>query len=99
MVYKVPASKKSIGQNMFEFELPDGTVHQIPKAKYLSAGEIEQLAQSSDDLKITDILDLLGQTEASAAAVRQLDIEQLMGLMTAWQQDSGLSMGEFSAST
>lgn len=99
MVYKVPESKKSIGQNMFEFELPDGAVYAIPKAKYLSAGEIEQLAMSPDDLKITDILDLLGQTEAASAAVRLLDIEQLMGLMTAWQEDSGLTMGESSAST
>ena len=99
MPYKVPDSKKSIGQNMFEFELPDGSVHSIPKAKYLTAGEIEMVAKAKSDLTITDILELLGRSETAAAAVRSLDIEQLMGLMTAWQEDSGLSLGESSAST
>lgn len=99
MVYKVPESKKSIGQNMFEFELPDGMLVSIPKAKYLTAGEIESLAENKGELKVTDILDLLGQTVEAQAAVRQLDIEQLMGLMKAWQEDSGIELGESSAST
>jgi hypothetical protein len=94
VVYKVPESKKSIGQNQFEFELPDGMVVAIPKAKFLTAGQIEQLATSKEDLKVTDILDLLGQTDDAKAAVRQLDIEQLMGLMQAWQEDSGIALGE-----
>lgn len=109
MVYRIPESKKSIGQNQFEFELPasiceelklaEGSTYAIPKAKFLSAGQIEQLAQNPRELKLTEILDLLGRTDEAAAAIRRLDTEQLMGLMEAWTADSGFDLGESSAST
>ena len=101
MVYHVPESKKSIGQNLFEFDLPagtpgvpDGTVYALPKAKYLEVGVIEKLAENPKDLTITDLLDVLGRSDEVAQAIRKLDIEQLMDLMKAWQEDSGLSLGE-----
>lgn len=109
MVYRIPESKKSIGQNLFEFELPpsvcaeldlaEGSTYSIPKAKFLTAGQIEQLAENPQELKLTEILDLLGRTDEAAGAIRRLDTEQLMGLMQAWTADSGFDLGESSAST
>lgn len=99
MAFKVPESKRSIKQNRFEFELPDGTEVSIPKAKYLTIGQIETLTNKSgaSDVKLTDLLDLFDEPEA-AIAVRSLDSDQLTALMSAWQDDSGLTLGESSAS-
>jgi len=97
MTFKVPESKRSIAQNRFEFELPDGATYSIPKAKYLTTGQVEKLSTVGGDLTLTDLLDLFDETEA-ATAVRQLDVEQLQALMAAWQADSGLTVGESSAS-
>lgn len=100
MSFKVPESKRSIGQNLFTFEVPgDATEYTIPKAKYMTVGQVELLAGSPGDIKITDVLSVLGQNEPAAAAVRTLDVEQMQALMTAWQEDSGLVLGESSASS
>ena len=98
MTFQVPESKRSIGQNRFHFNLPDGTAVSMPKAKYLTMGQIEHLSQNTGDIQLTDLLDLFDEPEA-AVAVRTLDHEQLQALMEAWQADSGLTMGESSAST
>ncbi|WNT44408.1 tail assembly chaperone [Microbacterium phage Nicky22] len=93
MAYEVPASKRSIRQNQFEFKVPgDRKVYRIPKAKYLTMGQIEALQAKKDEVLLTDILEMLGQGEARDA-VRSLDQEQLMDLMEAWQSDSGISVG------
>ena len=98
MTYHVPESKRSIAQNQFIFDVPgDETIYSIPKAKYLPIGTIEHLSTNSGQISITDILDLIGDTAARDAA-RTLDQEQLQALMSAWQEDSGLTMGESSAS-
>jgi len=99
MAFEVPASKRSIKQNQFQFKVPgDRKTYSIPKAKYLSVGQVETLSLKGEEVAITDILEILGQGEAREA-VRALDQEQLMALMEAWQEDSGLSVGESSAST
>lgn len=100
MAYEVPASKRSIKQNQFQFKVPgDRKTYSIPKAKYLTVGQVEQLSSLGEkELAITDILELLGQGEAREA-VRTLDTEQLMALMQAWQEDSQVQLGESSAST
>ncbi|WNO28729.1 tail assembly chaperone [Microbacterium phage FlameThrower] len=93
MTFKVPESKRSIRQNQFEFQVPgDRKTYRIPKAKYLSIGQVEALASKGDEVQITDILEILGQGEAREA-VRTLDQEQLMALMEAWQDDSGITVG------
>jgi hypothetical protein len=100
MPFEVPASKRSIKQNRFTFKVPgDRKVYSIPKVKYLTMGQIETLAAKGDtQLDITTILDLVGEGDAREA-VRTLDHEQLQALMEAWQQDSGLELGESSASS
>lgn len=99
MTFEVPASKRSIKQNQFQFKVPgDRKTYSIPKAQYLSIGQVAELSQKGGDVQITDLLDILGQGDAHAA-VRTLDQEQLVALMEAWQADSGLTTGESSAST
>jgi hypothetical protein len=99
MTFQIPESKRSIGQNRFHAALPDGTEFSIPKAKYLTMGQVEKLATAgTSQIDIVDILNLLGDEEQAATAIRQLDHEQLQALMEAWQADSGLSVGESSAS-
>lgn len=99
MTFQVPESKRSIRQNQFEFKVPgDRKTYRIPKAKYMTMGQVETLATKGENVQITDILEILGQGEAREA-VRTLDQEQLEALMEAWQEASGLSVGESSAST
>ncbi|QOP66606.1 tail assembly chaperone [Microbacterium phage Lahqtemish] len=93
MVYEVPASKRSIKQNQFQFKVPGNRkTYSIPKAKYMTVGQVEVLAAKSGEVQLTDILDILGQGEAREA-VSTLEQEQLMALLEAWQADSGLTMG------
>jgi len=99
MPYQVPASKRSIDQNKFEFTVPDDdTVYKVTAVKYLPLGSVEELQGNAGDITLTDILDLFGDADAQAA-VRTLDTEQLQALTEAWQQDSGVQMGESSASS
>lgn len=99
MPYQVPESKRSIDQNKFEFTVPgDDTVYAVPAVKYLPLGQVEKLQGSAKDITLTDILDLFGD-DAAKAAIRTLDTEQLQALTEAWQKDSGVQMGESSASS
>lgn len=100
MVFQVPASKRSIKQNQFEFKVPgDKRTYSIPKAKYLPMGVVERMS-SAEQVTLTDIIALFGDPESPAAvAVRTLDGEQITALTEAWQKDSGVQAGESSAST
>ena len=99
MPYQVPESKRSIDQNKFEFNVPgDDRTYKVPKVKYLPLGSMEKLQGQVADVTLTDILDLFDDEDAQAA-VRRLDTEQLQALTAAWQQDSGVDLGESSASS
>ena len=94
MAYKVPASKKSIKQNRFEFEF-DGKTHSIPLLKFLpvKAAELFEAEQP--------VAGLLAGADSDAArdAIRQMDSDQLDGLMKAWEEESGAEAGESPASS
>ncbi|AXH47307.1 tail assembly chaperone [Microbacterium phage Eden] len=98
MTFQVPESKRSIAQNRFHAELPDGTAFSLPKAKYMTMGQVEKLSGQATEVTLTDILDLFDGEEDASKAIRTLDHEQLQALMEAWQADSGLTVGESSAS-
>lgn len=101
VVYEVPESKRSVKQNQFLFKVPgDRKQYGIPKAKYLPVGVIEKMSLRQDELTLVDILALFeGGDKTASDAIRTLDGEQLMQLTSAWQEDSGISAGESSAST
>jgi hypothetical protein len=101
MVFAVPASKRSLKQNRYEFTVPgDKKKYSIPLVKFLPAGALESVSEQ-EDVSIFDILTFFDEaevTEGTAAAVRTLDQEQINALMADWQKESGVSVGESSAS-
>jgi hypothetical protein len=95
MVYQVPPSNASKDQNKFKFEV-DGVEHVIPKLKFLPVGTAEKLA----DPEVSESVKMLLPFPEGAVrdAVRTLDSEQFQGLVQAYRDDSGISVGESSAS-
>lgn len=93
-MYEVPESKKSVGQDKFDFKI-GGKAHQVTKAKYLTGGQLEDLT-SGDVSRIFDVFGPRGSKVGDA--VRSLDIEQIMDLVGAWVADSGLDSGKSKAS-
>ena len=94
MVYEVPASKASKGQDMFEFKIGSST-HKVKKARFLSAGQMEDLT-SGDVARVLDTFGKRGSVVGDA--VRSLDMDQIEALANAWTADSELSSGESPAS-
>jgi hypothetical protein len=95
MVYEVPASKASKGQDQFEFKIGDDAFR-IRRLKFLSIGQAEAL-EAPDSVSV--VLDLFGRAGTKQGdAVRSLDKEQFEALVEAWQADSGASLGESEAS-
>ncbi len=98
MVYTVPESKKSLKQNRFEFSI-DGARFELPKFKFLPIEKIEALDASETSGQFSTMLALFGQPDtAIGKALRTLDIEQFTDLFSAWQKDSGVTVGESEAS-
>lgn len=95
MVFQVPASKASIKQNRFEFQIPGSKkIFSVPLLKYL---------------KPSLALELEGSTEVGAAKAlfnEYLpdafhlfeDGDQLAAFLEAWKDASGIGVGESQAS-
>lgn len=96
MAYEVPAAKRSVKQNVFEFKV-GGKTFNVPKFAYLPVGVLEVVEGAGD--AIGPYLDIFGMKDTPAgAAVRSLDKDQLLGLIHAWQADSDVTVGESEAS-
>lgn len=94
MTYEVPASKASKGQDQFDFKI-GAKAYKIKKAKFLSAGALEDLTSGN----LTLMLDVFGKRGTPVGdAVRDLEIDQVKDLASAWTADSGLKPGESEAS-
>ena len=88
MVFKVPESKASIGQNTYEFEI-GGKVWTIKKFKFLSVGAAESM-QATGSLTV-----MLNELDREAAdELRKLNSEQFEALLNDWIEDSGIKPGE-----
>lgn len=97
MVYEVPAAKRSLKQNLFEFKV--GTkAFTVPKFEHLSVGVLEAV-ESAPANAIGPYLSVFGEKDSPVGkAIRTLDKDQLTALIEAWQSDSGVSVGESEAS-
>lgn len=90
-VYRLPASKKSLKQNQFEFQLvEDGPVLSMPKLKFIRpklAMEIEELPLQAAVLRLFEEFHpgLIDQFE---------DAVQFEEFTRAWALASGISLGE-----
>jgi hypothetical protein len=97
MVYEVPAAKRSLKQNLFEFKVGAKTFS-VPKFEHLSVGVLEAVESAPADA-IGPYLLVFGEADSPIGkAIRTLDKDQLTALIGAWQADSGVSVGESEAS-
>lgn len=97
MVYEVPAAKRSLKQNVFEFKVGAKT-YNVPKFEHLSVGVLESI-EAAPANAIGPFLSVFGEPDSpTGKAIRSLDKDQLVGLIHAWQADSGVTTGESSAS-
>ena len=93
MVYEVPAAKRSLKQNVFEFKV-GAKSFSVPKFEHLSVGVLEAV-ESAPENAIGPFLDIFGAKDSAVGkAVRGLDKEQITDLIKAWQADSGITVGE-----
>lgn len=101
MPFDVPASKKSIKQNRFEFTIPAADDpdarrnYSIPLLKFAPVAAAEAFEQ---DQPIKAILLALDNAKANDD-IRALDGDQFGALIEAWQEASGITAGESEAST
>lgn len=91
MVFAVPASKASRGQDKFEFSIP-GTEGKfaVKKMKFVQIGV---LAAVQDDGELA-LNFFSGATKKQSEAVRTLETEQFQALVEAWRDDSEVTAGE-----
>lgn len=97
MGYTVPDWKQSINQNKFDVTV-DGTTYQLPKAEYLSGEQVQVFASSGDrEGGVYDALDVVAP--GLGTALRAVPVKYVKEFMAEWQKDSGISLGESSASS
>lgn len=97
-MYQVPESKRSLAQNQFEFTTDGVNKFSIPKLKYLSIDFLETSAKQKHGIEFVNIVAELGN-KAAVVELRKLDAVQLADLNLAWQEASGVSVGESPASS
>jgi hypothetical protein len=96
MVFEVPKSQASIGQNRFEFSLPGSKKSfSIPLAKYIKPEIVVTLAETPD---VRGTRALLEHYAPGAWALFESN-DQLEAFGAAWREASGIGLGESSASS
>lgn len=94
MAFQVPKSKRHEAASRFEFELDEQT-HSIPLLKFMPVESAEAFEAGQN---VQAIL-LACETDAARRAVRSMDGEQFEAFMDAWQEASGVTVGESAASS
>lgn len=98
MVYVIPDHKKSVKQNVFQFEL-DGKTFEAPRFDMLPTSFLETLGEMEEKYVLKTMrLALAGDDEALATQLGDLPIGAIQGLIEAWQEDAGVTLGESKAS-
>ncbi|ALY08800.1 tail assembly chaperone [Arthrobacter phage Nancia] len=93
-VYRVPASKASLHQNQFRFQLPgEDHIRSIPKLKYLKP----KIAVQVEGMPVQQALQLLFSLYEPGLIDEFDDMEQLEGVIKAWADASGVSLGGIEA--
>ena len=125
MVFQVPASKASVKQNQFEFEIPVEVVdengktkkqkkkYSLPKMQYISSDLRERMQRASLPLKrAIDAGEQPSPEEQVESSIIQRELfekyapdlyqhvsdDQIQAIQAAWQEASGITLGESSPS-
>jgi len=98
MAFQVPPSKKSKGQDKFEFEI-DGAKFSVRRFGAFSLEE--HIFMRSDECGENEMLDLVFGKKGTKLgnAVRALEAEQYSALQDAWMEDSEVTPGESQGSS
>lgn len=98
MGYKLPDWKKSLDQNMFDFETDTGETFKLPKAEYLTGNQVQRFAQAdSIEGGVYTVLDEVAPGLGTALAA--VPVKYVKEFIAEWQKDAGISLGESSASS
>lgn len=90
-VFRVPASKASLEQNRFRFQLPDeDRIRSIPKLKFLKPS----LAVRIEDMPLQQAVIELFTVYEKDLLDRLDGIDQLESFVLAWAEASGIALGE-----
>ena len=114
MVFEVPASKASLKQNVFEFQVPgEKKARSLPLLKFTPIGYRDKLAKLARPIQEAqeagkdpdqEALRELGELQLemlerySPGLADVMDDEQMGALLRAWQEASRISVGESPAS-
>jgi len=95
MVFQVPAAKKSIGQNKFEFQIPgEDKTYAIPLIKYIKPSVVAEAQMLPAAAGVKRLLD-----EVAPGVFDKLEQgSQVDALFDAWSEESDIDLGESSAS-
>ena len=97
MGYKVPDWKKSLAQNKFDVEVGSKTFHLV-KVDYLTGAQTELLAKAGEfEGGMYALIDEL--CPGLGTAFRGVPTRFFNAFIEAWQEDSGIELGESGAST
>ncbi|AOZ65058.1 tail assembly chaperone [Arthrobacter phage Lakshmi] len=93
-IYRVPASKASLHQNQFRFQLPgEDKIRSIPKLKFLKP----KIAMQVEGMPVQAALQLLFSLYEPGLIDEFDDMEQLEGVLQSWAKASGVSLGGIEA--
>lgn len=92
-MYEVPDSKKSIDQNRWPFKV-GGKEFWIPRAKYLTTRQADTMQEDS----LGEALSKIAPNKATADVLLDMPLDHVEGLFEAWQEDSGVTLGESESS-
>lgn len=98
MVYRAPAPSGAADkpENRFDFQLwNDETIYSIPKLAYIKPDLLRKI--TGQELT-SGILGLIEEYNPGVTAKLE-DSEQLGGIISAWSEESGISVGESSGSS
>lgn len=114
MVFQVPTSKASIDQNQFKFQLPGSRkTYTLPKMQYISSDLRERMQSAGTRLKtVIDAGGTPDPESAAEMGKIQRELfekyapglyelvtdDQIEAIQEAWQEASGISLGESSPS-
>ncbi|WP_157560528.1 hypothetical protein [Microbacterium gubbeenense] len=97
MGYKVPDWKKSLDQNKFDVEV-DGSTFLLPKAEYMTGAQVQRFSEADDvEGGVYTVLDEV--SPGLGTAMKDVPVKYVKEFISEWQKDSGISLGESSASS
>ncbi|UGS26322.1 hypothetical protein K8F61_17100 [Microbacterium resistens] len=98
MGYKLPDWKKSLDQNMFDFETDTGEKFLLPKAEYLTGKQVQRFAEANSvEGGVYTVLDEVAPGLGTALA--DVPVKFVKEFIQEWQKDAGITLGESSASS